>query len=316
MTAYVHLRRYGKKPGASEVATIDVCGDGQVVYRGHRYDLRTGEKGAKHPGFAHHVDGRFLQWNTADTALEVHHGDGRVVNAPIYGGKHIAIVGPYLVYNDDSRQPWMVIDTATGELVGRVEDQRGDATHGTVLYTPQWFDPKNDRTLWLCEGSRLCELDVAKRRMTRTIEADPEHAFVGVAALPDGHVITLGRTIEDKARHVRSADRIVLFSPAGERLRDIPGDVMFLARLDDCFIVSDDRKERFAIYNAALEPVATVEMFEPGRDGFNNVVPLPSGREWIAVGGRGEWDHYGVPELAPVKTKKPAKPAAKKQKKA
>ena len=78
--------------------------------------------------------------------------------------------------------------------------------------------------------------------------------------------------------------------------------------------MSDDRKEQFVLYDRALEQVATVEMYEPGKDGYNVPVPLPSGREWIAVGGRGEWDHYGELELAP-KTKKPAKAPAKKSKK-
>ena len=311
MTSYVHLRRYGKKPGSAEVATIDVCGDGQVVYRGNRYDLRTGEKLAKHPGFGHHVDGRYLAWSTkGDTLLEVHHPDGRAVNVPVIGGKHIGLVGKFLVHADDGRQPWLVIDTTTGEVAGRVEDQRGDATYGTVLYSPQWFDPKNDRTLWLCEGSRLAELDVEKRRMARTIEADAEHAFIGVAALADGHVITIARTIEDKAKHNRSGDRLVLFSPTGERLRDIAGEVMAVHRLGDHFIVSDDRKEQFILFDRTLEPVARIEMYEPGKDAYNGIVPLPSGREWIGVGGRGEWDHYGPPELAPVKppkTKTPAK---------
>ena len=317
MTSYVHLRRYGKKPGSAEVATIDVLGDGNILYRGHRYDLRTGEKGLKHPGFSHHIDGRFLQWNQSDSTLEIHHADGRVATVHIFGGKPIGFVGTHLVYSDDPRQPWLVVEAKSGEVAGRVEDLRGDATHGTVLYSPGVFDPKNDRTLWLCEGSRLAELDVSKRRMARTIEADAEHAFIGVAALADGHVITLARTIEDKAKHNRTGDRIVLYSPAGERLRDVPGDVMQIHRLGDHFIASDDRKEQFVIFDKTLEPVARIEMFEPGRDGYNGIVPLPSGREWIGVGGRGEWDHYGEPELAPIKVKKPPKaPAAKKPKKA
>jgi hypothetical protein len=310
---YVHLRRYGKKPGSAEVATIDIIGDGQVVYRGHHYNLRTGEKLEKHPGFAHHIDGRFLQWKESDSFLEVHHADGRVVTVHVVGGKPIGFVGKYLVYSDEARQPWVVFDSTTGALVGRIEDQRGDATHGTVLYSPQWFNPKNDRTLWLCEGSRLAELDVEKRRMARTIDADAEHAFVGVAALDDGHVITLARRIQDKFN--RSGDRIVLFSPTGERLRDIAGDVMFLQRLGDHFIVSDDRKEQFLIYDRSLEPIASVEMHEPGKDGYNAIVALPSGREWLGVGGRGEWDHYGEAELGPApKVKKPPKVATKKTK--
>ena len=312
--SYVHLRRYGKKPGASEVAAVDVIGDGQVVYKGQIYNLRTAEKGAKHAGFAHHLDGRYLQWSATDGTLEVHHADGRCVPVQIVGGKSIAIVGRYLVHAADSRQPWLVIDTQSGELLGHVEDQRGDATYGTVLYSPQWFDPKNDRTLWLCEGTRLAELDVEKRRMIRTIEAEPDRAFVGVAALADGHVITLARTLEDKTRHNREGDRLVLFSPTGERLRDIGVFAQAIHRLGDRFLVSDDRKEQFVIYDRSLEPVVSVEMYEPGKDGYNVPLPLPSGREWIALGGRGEWDHYGEPELAP-KTKKPARSPARRAKK-
>jgi hypothetical protein len=314
MSSYAHLRRYGKKPGASEVATVDVIGDGQVVYKGHRYDLRTGEKGAKQSGFCHHLDGRYLDWN--GDVLEVKHADGRSVPLQIDGGKHVAIVGNHVVYNDDSRQPWLVIDTFTGEQVGRVEDMRGDATYGTVLYSPQWFDPKNDRTVWLCEGSRLAELDVAQRRMARTIEAQAEHTFVAVAAVPDGHVITLARSLEDKATHNRGGDRIVLFSPTGERLRDVPGEVMFISRIGDFFLVSDDRKEQFVVYDTSLEPVARVEMFDPGRDAYNAIVPLPSGREWIGIGARGEWDHYGDPALAPTGKAKKAPARAKAKKKA
>ena len=122
---YVHLRRYGKKPGAAEVATIDIVGDGQVIYRGHRYDLRTAEKGAKQPGFAHQLDGRFLQWNQTDGTLDVHHADGRIAPVHVVGGKPVGFVGDYLVYTDDSRQPWLVIDTKTSNIAGRVEDQRG-----------------------------------------------------------------------------------------------------------------------------------------------------------------------------------------------
>lgn len=310
MTSYVHLRRYGKKPGSAEVASIDVLGDGAVVYRGHRYDLRTGEKGAKQPGFAHHLDGRYLEWdNRNDACLEIHHPDGRVAKVLVLGGKHIGIVGPYVVHSDDGRRPWLIADARSGELLGRVEDQRGDATYGTVLYNATWFDPKNDRTLWLCEGSRLAELDVAARRMARTIEAAADQAFVGVAALPDGHVVTLMRSAEDKAKHRRDGDRLVLFSPTGEQLRDIPICAQAVSRLGDYFLISDDRKEQFVVLDRALELVVRVEMYEPGRDGFNVPLPLPSGREWIGVGGRGEWDHYGPPELAPVKPPKARTPA-------
>ena len=60
-------------------------------------------------------------------------------------------------------------------------------------------------------------------------------------------------------------------------------------------------------------------------DDWARVVVLPSGREWIAIGGHGQWDHYGEPGLGPTgasrvleqaakaKPKAPAKVAAKKR---
>ena len=60
-------------------------------------------------------------------------------------------------------------------------------------------------------------------------------------------------------------------------------------------------------------------------DDWATLIALPSGREWIAVGGHGQWDHYGEPDLGPAgasrvmeaasppaKVKAPAKKAASK----
>lgn len=281
---------------------IDVIGDGKVVYKGCAYDLRSGEKLDKVPGFAHHLDGRYLEWqNKTDTYLEVHHPGGRTAKVYVSGGNAVRIVGEHLVYNDDARKPWLVVEAATGKELGRVESMVPDATFGTPLYNAQWFDPRNDRTLWLCEGSRLAELEVATRGMLRTIAAPDGHVFLTCAALGDGTVLALVRTVENKAKHNRSGDRLALYDRTGKRVREVPGEVMFIHALGDAFIVSSDRKEQFELYDASLSLQDVVPMFEPGRDGFNRILPLPSGREWIGIGGKGEWDHYGEPGLGPQK---------------
>jgi len=310
VSGYVHLRRYGKKAAGEH--PIDVCGDGQVVYRGQRYDLRVGDKAGKQPGFGHHVDGRFLVWGADGWTLQVHHSDGRQVEIDVHGGKPIALVGKYLVHGDDIEKPWLVFDASSGAELGRVEDQRGDVMRDMLMYTPDAFDPHNASTLWLCEGSRLAELDVDRRRMARTIEAPPDHSFIGVAALADGHVLTRLRTLDAKAKQDRSGDRLALYSPAGELVRELGCDALAIHTLGtDRFIASLDRQKQFVIYDRTLEPIAHVAMHEPLRDGTNLIVALPSGREWIGNRCNGEWDHYGEPALAPTSAAK-VKPAAKK----
>jgi hypothetical protein len=314
-TPYVHLARYGRKPGSAEVATVDVVGASEVAYNGSRYDLRRGVKLGRHPGFAHHLDGRYLQWQTrTEVYLEVVHPDGRRVRIDVRGGGAIRLVGRHLVYSDDGREPWLVIDAATGARLGRVTDMLGDDSYGTRLFTPGWFDPRDDRTLWLGEGTRLAQLDVAERRMRRTVDVAPGFAFVGsCAARPDGLVLALERPLEHKARFDRGADRLVVFGPAGERVREVAARPSSLAAVGDRFVITDDGQRRFVVYDAGLVLVADVPMHAPGRDGFNQLLALPSGREWIAIGGRGEWDHYGEPELAPTEraADQPTAPAKK-----
>ena len=47
-----------------------------------------------------------------------------------------------------------------------------------------------------------------------------------------------------------------------------------------------------------LRELSRVPFFDD--DTFARTIPLPSGREWIAVGGYGQWDHYGDVELMPT----------------
>lgn len=318
MSGYIHLGRYGRKPGAAQVAAVDILGDGEVLYGGHRWNLRTAEKGDKVEGFAHTTDGRYLAWN--DGKLEIHGPKGVVrAGAIVAGVRSPRIVGTFLVLDPDARNPWDVVDTTTGKVLGRVDAMRADSTFGTPLYNPGVFDPGDGATLWLGEKTRIALLDLASRTMKRELEPAPGFIFIGApAALRDGHVLSLERPLDNVARFSRDGDRLVLFDPQGRRARERGITVSGMHVLGDGFIVVDDRAETLVILDRSLEAIERIHMFEPGRDGFMLIKPLPSGREWIGIGGRGEWDHYGEPGLGkpvkppPAPKAKTAKGAAKK----
>jgi hypothetical protein len=318
VTSYVHLRRYGKAKG-DETASIEVAGDGEVIYQGRRWNLRTGSQGEPFNGFCPALDGRYLRYaprgaTDSRTRLDVVYPDGHVVTSePIEIYRGARFVGPYLVVEDSYKKPPAVIDE-TGHIAARLAKTAHNATT---------FNPNDGRTLWYVEQAAIVQYDVASQTAVRRIEAAPGHVFLGIAVAQSGHVLTIERTTKNHQTYNSDDDRLVLFDADGKRVRDRAGAGMSLAPLGERFIVSQHKHKQFVIYDLSLEPVAAVPMFDPDRQGHNTLVALPSGREWIAIGGRGEWDHYGEPSLAPTSPvpkpspapasgKTRAKPAAKK----
>lgn len=306
MNAFVHLHRYAAKKKSAELANIEIAGNSAVVFNGTRYDLRTGKKEGRQAGFRFSLDGRHLAWDGG--ALTIHHPDQRVVRVEASGSISIMFfVGGWLVVSDDGRKPFLVIDASTGAALGRIEGQEPEGP----VYNPAIFDPHDGKTLWLGEGARLVQVDIGNRRVVREIDAPADHRFFGVAALPDGHVMTIVR--RKNLKFDSSADRLAVFDPKG-KMASIDGSAMSLERLGQRFLTSDAVNKRFAIYDARLELKASIPMFEPHKDAYSRVLPLPGGHEWIAVGGYGEWDHYGAKALAvpivdaPVVVKGNAKP--------
>ncbi|MDB4958979.1 MAG: hypothetical protein JWO36_6548 [Myxococcales bacterium] len=314
MTKLVHLHRYAAKKKSAEVANIEIAGEGAVIYNGSRYDLRTGQKQGAQTGFRFTLDGRYLAWD--DGALTIHDRNNTVVRAEAKGSiSTMLFVGKWLVVSDDGRKPFLVLDAATGAALGRIEGQKPDGP----VYNPAIFDPQDGRTLWLGEGARLAQVDIGERRVVREIAAPADHRFFGVAALKTGHVMTIVR--RRALKFDSSADRLAVFDPSG-KMASIDGTAMSLGRLGSRFLTSDSRNKCFAIYDTKLELEDAVPMFEPAKDAYSRVLPLPSGREWVAVGGYGEWDHYGPTELGPQKleaevngagrpARPPKRPAAK-----
>jgi hypothetical protein len=313
MTLYVHLRRYGK-PKGDETASIEVAGDGEVIFEGRRINLRTGRQGQPFKGFCPALDGRYLRYaargaTDSRTRLEVVHPDGHVVTTePIEIFRGARFVGPNLIVEDSYKKPSAVID-ATGHISARLPKTSQNATT---------FNPNDGRTLWYAEHATIAQYEVASNSIVRRIEAAPGHVFIGLAVLASGHVLTFERTTKNHKSYRSDDDRLVVFDAEGKRVRDRAGAGISMAPLGECCVVAHHKDKRFVIYDMNLEPVAVVPMFEPDRDGHSTLVALPSGREWIAIGGGGAWDHYGEPSLAPTSAEEPSveparKPAPAKQ---
>ena len=292
---YVHLGRYAKA-GSQGTTDVAVVGDGIVWAKGRRWNLRTGEKSGFVPGFDHSQDGRYMQYGDGQNEL-VHPGGRIVAIGPVaalpQGGQ---FVGSYFVAGDTyGTKPKLVIDE-TGKEVGRLAQ---------TAKNPGLFNPHDGKTLWLNEDAFLAQHDVASLKVLRKIKAPAGTDFVGLAVLASGHVATWER------KQGGDLETLVVFDAANKRVAQREHRGMSIAPLGTHFVIADHKAKQFVIVDTALEIVETVAMWEPGRDGHNAVVGMPSGREWIAVGGRGEWDHYGEPGLGPTSGPPTAKPAAK-----
>ena len=105
----------------------------------------------------------------------------------------------------------------------------------------------------------------------------------------------------------------MLFKDGAEVTRR-PLDTMSSAPLQHGFVGFEPKGKRFVFLDFELKEIGTL-----AHDAnWATLVAMPSLREWITVGGKGEWDHHGEDDLvAPVVAdeQKPAKkPAAKKTK--
>lgn len=297
---YTHLARHAKPSSSGQISGGNVDADGNVYIGGRKWDLRTGTKSGFVPGFGHGRDGQYLAYD-ADNNIEVVHGDGRraKLEAPFRAAPTvIEFVGPYLVAGDVA----LTVFDAAGKHVGSIK-----------VSTPlsiSAFNPHDGKTLWTHEDKVIAQWAIPSCQQLRALTAPNGTEYKGLAVLRSGKVITW---VRDAKTQEREDDRLIVLDAKGKTVREIEQPGMSIAALgDDKLVVCDDLNRRFVVYNAALEKLDEVPMFEPGRDPFANVVALPNGREWIAIGWRGEWDHYGEHSLAPKSTSVAKKPAAKK----
>ncbi len=300
MTRFAHLRRYGVRKKKDEVETLEVRGDGVVSARGKVWDLRSGSATGKALGFYPSMDGRRCEYD--DGKLVVVHPDGRRVvlafPAPPSALASGAVfwLGAFLVARDTNTEPWIVMNADTGAPVGRLKGQRKHAS--TSAYVAAVFDPHDGETLHLCEAEGVRRLRAGETDLEDVLGAAPDIALVACAPTSRGDWALVERPEEAVSRLDVTRDAVVVRDAAGkERARLPEGHPPFqVTRLGERLLVK--HADGFLVLDDDLRELSRVPFFDD--DTFARTIPLPCGREWIAVGGYGQWDHYGDVELMPT----------------
>ncbi len=313
------LRRYAQPKRAHELQTVEVVGEHTVCFKGALYDLRTGEKGERARGFGFAPDGAWLEWKKqadGNMRLEIVAGGGSVPVTGIDGLSVTfkAMTNSVLLLEADGRQPWLCIDRATGAPTGRLEWMQGSDRYGTRLYNSHVFDPRDGATVWFIDGGAVVQVDLSTRKPVRQVKPPAGRAFNTPTVALNGCWCVFE---EPAAGPVSGApDHVIVFDASNrERARKT-----LLTRgstsLADGFVLFHGAEKRFSVVDCDLNELESIEHDTD----FARLVPLPSGREWLAIGGHGEWDHLGADDLAPssaepeVKKQAAKKPAPKKKK--
>jgi hypothetical protein len=308
---YGHLRRYGTRKKQDEVTVVEVRGDGLVAARGKLWDLRTGEAKGGDRGFYASSDGRSCAYAEGGTLVAVHADGSRVplsfpeTPSALQSGA-VFWVGDFLVARDQHGKPWLVLNARTGGAVGRLSGQTRDEPVG---YWPSVFDPQDGETLIFCNGKGLQRVRVRDAHVEDVLGAPDGVRFIGAVGTSRGDWVLIERPeVVPNDRHDTARDAVVARDAQGvERARLAAGSPPFqIRRLGERVLLTDGAG--FAVLDDDLHEVARAPFVDD--DSFARTIPLPSGREWIAIGGFSQWDHYGDVTLAPPES--PA-PAAKKK---
>lgn len=313
------LRRYAQPKRAHELQTVEVVGEHTVCFKGALYDLRAGEKGERQPGFGFAPDGAWLEWRKqrdGTMRLEIVVGAASV---PVTGTDGLsvtfkAMTNSVLLLEADARQPWLCIDRATGAPTGRLEWMQGSDRYGTRLYNSHVFDPRDGKTVWFVDGGAVVQVDLSTREPVRHVKPAAGRAFNAPTVAADGWWCALE---EPAAGPVYGTPNDVVVFDASNRERArktllVNGSTS----LTEGFVLFHSAEKRFSVVDRELNELESIAHDTD----FARLVALPSGREWLAIGGHGEWDHFGADDLAPTSAepavKKPAarKPAPKKKK--
>ncbi|MEO8552316.1 MAG: hypothetical protein ABI678_20205 [Kofleriaceae bacterium] len=302
---YGHLQRYAKRKKRDEVETVEPRGGELVGARGKLWNLRTGEaaKGFV-KGFYASPDGRVCDQDEQD--LVAVHPDGRRVRLAFPASPRalksgsVFWVGRFLVARDQYDAPWIVMDAETGVPVGRVQGQRTDPATGA--FTPSVFDPHDEESLVLCDGVSLQRLRARDAATSELLAAPAGTWFVGTAGGRNGRFLTIERPDAARIAFDTTQDALALRSAEGVEVARYRGATppFQVNRMGESFLVTDNAG--FVVLDDDLHEVARIAFIDD--DTFARTIVLPSGREWLAIGGFSEWDHYGDVELAVKKQSK------------
>lgn len=296
---FVHLGRYGVRKKRDEVETVEIRGDGLASARGKVWNLRTGAAIGRAPGFFPAVDGRTCEYDDGGRLVVVH-PDGRRVGLQLpapptaLAAGYVHWLGKWLVARDSHAAAWIMIDTETGAPVGRLAGQGAEGSK----YAPFVFDPSDGASLFLCEAGAVREVCAGDTTLRTALTAAPGVALVACARTARRDWALLERPADAAAAFDVTRDAVVIRAADGEERARLAGvrPPFQVRRLGEHLLVT--HAEGFVVTDDDLREVARTPFFDD--DTFARTLPLPSGREWLAIGGYGEWDHYGDPALAPT----------------
>jgi hypothetical protein len=282
------LHRYRQPKRASEVQTVVVAGPHHVAALGKKLDLRTGATSAsKAAAFA--PDGAWVEWERSGDLVIVTPAGTRTRVTGIEGVSTLVklLSDEVLLLQADGRQPLLCIDRATGAPLGRFDDMRGEAYEKMRLYNTAVFDPRDGKTVWLCEGNRVVQFSLATRKPLQVFEPRAGEKYLGVAAHPDGWVMTTARALS--AGFDTSNDELVLLRAGSGEVKRVRRTCMSFAPLRAGFVAFEPAAKQFVFLDFALEETGRLEH----DSNWAQLLALPSLEEWITIGGHGEWDHHG-----------------------
>lgn len=299
------LHRYLQPKRSSEVQTVIVAGEHHAACRGKRIDLRTGVS-EKSKAACFGRDGAWVEW-TREGQLFLVRGEARTQLTGFEGlPTGVLMMGDRVVLlQADGRLPLLCIDRGTGKPTGRFEEMRGEQLGPTRLYTVHVFDPRDGKTVWLAEGGWLAQYDLSTRRPIRTHSPPAGETYLGLAVHPSGRVLTWAR--KQSAGFDATRDELVVLSARGREIARRPQPGMSAAPLSNGFVVFEPAGRRFIFIDLEGNETGTLAH----DSNWALLLPLPSLREWITIGGHGEWDHHGDEALAPTGLSSPKPPPKK-----
>jgi hypothetical protein len=287
---FTHRHRYAKPKRAPQSTHIEVYSPDEVLFAGARWNLRTTQKGPRCNGFLPGPDGALLR--IVDSKLLSVRAAQRDVEVPYFPDpSQVVRVGHRLVGSRDHRAPYVVVDSRTGVEEGSLQEQRPLVFNTLAIYKYPPAQVDGD-VLWINEVSRIAAYDVTRRALVATLELPDEARFIGAARLASGSIAAIVRPAARYATIDRSEDRVACFDARGVERWSVALAPMHIAAVGPWIVCVDDARGAFVVFDDHGERAQSLPMFEPSKTPSATVLPLPSGREFIAIGGHGEWDHY------------------------
>jgi hypothetical protein len=301
---FEHLATYGKRSSDDEVPIVTIVSETRVAYLANIIDLRSGATTGKLAtiDLAYAADGRVLR--RIGSKLHVVHPTGASVEVAFddLSVDPAWFVGSSLVARDDRRgkKDLGVWDTSTGRLRGRLQGHAATRDDGIS----PWVVVHGEQ-LWTNDGAHIRCWDPAELTVKTQMAAPADQEFVMLALLASGHPVTLQRGKRKKGR-----DALVVLDLAGKPLASVAVSGSSLVSVGSAVVLYDD-DNTLRVFDEHLTEQQRLPL--PKKEDDAELLALWSGQEWLALGGFGQFHHYGPAGLRPSGANEPtaAKPSKK-----